>query len=372
MTTPAAVPDSISRIEVIRAVIPLENPVHLGAIQIRERAYVAIRLTLGDGSHGFAYGYDRGMPLFEVVCAAARHYVGRRASEREALRLSSVGPTPAPRATMVRGVSVCDIALWDATCVSAGVPLHHMLGTLRNRIEVMPVIGYGMTPEVAAAQGADLAERGFRTIKLMIDGTDLDFDRRTVDALAQVLPTHVRFGLDAHWSWRSASQALPWCRLAEDNDALFIEDPVAPTDWRIAAELRDRTVVPLCLGEDAVDLAALRDMAEGADILRIDAAASGGIGYARDGLALALAYGKTVIPHVFATLHQHLGLAHRSVTRIEAILPELGADPIDRFLTAPLVLSDGDALAPDVAGAGLALDWAALKPFTTRTELITP
>lgn len=365
-------PDSISRIEVIRAVIPLENPVRLGAVQIRERAYVAVRLTLGDGSHGFAYGYDRGMPLFEVVCAAAYHYAGRGLSEREALRLAAVGPTPAPRATMVRGVSLCDIALWDAACVVAGVPLHRMLGTLRDRIEVMPVIGYGMTPGAAARQGADLADRGFRTIKLMIDGADIDFDCRTVEALAGALPGGVRFGLDAHWSWRSAAEALPWCRLAEDNGALFLEDPVAPTDWRIAAELRGRTAVPLCLGEDAIDLAALRDMADGADILRIDAAASGGIGYARDGLALAVAHGKTVMPHVFATLHQHLALSHRHVTRIEAILPELGADPIDRFLTAPLALSDGDALAPDVPGAGLALDWAALEPFITRTELITP
>lgn len=362
----------ISAIDVGRFVIPLARPVRLGAAEIRERAYVALRLTLDDGSQGYAYGYDRGMPLFEVVAEAARRYVGQPVAARDALRITALGPTPAPRATMVRGVSLCDIALWDALGESSGAPLHAMLGTTRDRVELMPVIGYGMTAQVAAHEGAALADRGFRTIKLMIDGGNFDFDKEVVEALAAALPEGVRFGLDAHWSWQSAQEAAPWAQLADDTGALFLEDPVAPTDWRIAAELRGHLATPLCLGEDAIDLAALRDMCDGADILRLDAAASGGIGYFREGLGMAHAHGKTVIPHVFATLHQHFGYADDAVTRIEAILPELGADPIDGFLQNPLVIAGGDARAPERPGAGTALDWEALAAFTTRKEVLIP
>lgn len=344
----------------------------LGAAEIRERAYVALRISLDDGTQGYAYGYDRGMPLFEVVTEAARRYVGQPVAARDTLRFSALGPTPAPRATMVRGVSLCDIALWDALGQSVGAPLHAMLGTARDRVELMPVIGYGMTPQVAAREGAALADRGFRTIKLMIDGSDFAFDQQVVEALATALPEGVRFGLDAHWSWTSAQDAALWGRLADDTGALFLEDPVAPTDWRIATELRSRLATPLCLGEDAIDLAALRDMCEGADILRLDAAASGGIGYVRDGLAMAREHDKTVIPHVFATLHQHFGYADDTVTRIEAILPELGADPVDGFLKHPLAIAAGDARAPETPGAGTALDWDALAAFTTRKEILTP
>ncbi|WP_417720752.1 mandelate racemase/muconate lactonizing enzyme family protein [Salipiger sp.] len=363
---------TIQRAEVARLVMPLKNPVRLGAVHIRERAYVAVRLTLGDGAEGYAYGYDRGMPLFEIVTEAARRYLGAPIGARDTLRFTALGPTPAPRATMVRGVSLCDIALWDAMAVSAGQPLHVMLGTRRDRVELMPVIGYGMTPEVAAREGAALAERGFRTIKVMIDGGDLAFDTAVVGALAAALPGGTRFGMDAHWSWTDADDALPWCRLAETHGALFLEDPVAPTAWRVAAALKSRTTVPLCLGEDATDLHALRDMAEGADILRLDAAASGGLGYALDGLSLARAQGKTVVPHVFATLHQHLGYADDTVTRIEAILPELGADPIDDVLRHPLTIDGGDILAPQVPGAGTALNWEAIAPFVTRKETLIP
>lgn len=365
-------PGLISTAEIGRFVIPLERPVSLGTAEIRERAYVALRLTLDNGAQGYAYGYDRGMPLFEVVTEAARRYVGQPVSAIDELRRTALGPTPAPRATMVRGVSLCDIALWDALCQSAGEPLHAKLGTARDRVELMPVIGYGMTPEAAAREGTALADRGFRTIKLMIDGGNLEFDTQVVKALAAALPEGTRFGLDAHWSWSSAKQAAPWARLADETGALFLEDPVAPTDWRIAAELRSGLSTPLCLGEDAIDLAALRDMCEGADILRLDAAASGGIGYVREGLQMARTHGKTVIPHVFASLHQHFGYADDRVTRIEAILPELGADPIDIFLNHPLTIRDGDACAPDMPGAGTELDWNALVAFVTRKEILTP
>lgn len=364
-------PDTIVRIEVVRLVIPLKQAVRLGALKISERAYVALHLTLADGSNGYAYGYDRGMPLFEVVTEAARRYLGHRAAMRENLRHTALGPTPAPRATMVRGVSLCDIAVWDAVAQARALPLHAMLGTRRERIELMPVIGYGMSAETAAREGVDLAKRGFKTIKLMIDGNNFAFDREVVTALAGALPEGTHFGLDAHWSWKRAQDALPWCRLAETTGALFLEDPVAPTDWRVAADLRNRTSVPLCLGEDAIDLAALRDMAEGADILRIDAAASGGIGFALDGLSLARAQAKSVVPHVFATLHQHLGFSHDSVSRIEAILPELGADPIDDYLLTPLKLNGGEIMAPTVAGAGTALNWQALTSNVTRKEVLT-
>ncbi|RDW12620.1 mandelate racemase/muconate lactonizing enzyme family protein [Paracoccus thiocyanatus] len=362
---------TIARAEVRRLVVPLENPVRLGAVRIAERAYVAVRLTLSDGASGYAYGYDRGMPLFEIAAEAARRYLGQPLRDKARLARAALGPTPAPRATMVRGVSLCDIALWDAHAQIVRLPLHAMLGTVRDRVELMPVIGYGMTPEVAAQEGAALAARGFRTIKVMIDGNDLAFDTAVVTALADVLPDGVRFGMDAHWSWHRTVDALPWCRLAERMNALFLEDPVAPTDWRVATELRSRTSVPLCLGEDAVNLAALRDMAEGSDILRIDAAASGGVGYALDGLALARTLGKSVIPHVFATLHQHFGFAHETVSRIEAILPELGADPIGAFLTQPMQIAGGMLVAPITPGAGLALDWQALESFITHQQDLT-
>lgn len=363
---------TITHIEVRALRIPLANPVKLGPMTIAQRDYVALRLKLSDGSEGFAYGYDRGLPLFELVARAAQAYLGQPASDRNRLRNRALGPTPAPRAAMTRGMSLCDIALWDAWCVSLDLPLWGVLGAVRDRVPVMPVIGYGMTPDRAAQEGADLAKRGFKTIKCMIDGNDFAADKAVMEALAGALPADVRFGIDAHWSWSSVDQALPWCRLAERLGGVFVEDPFAPTQIHAIASLSSKLDIPLAVGEDVIDLAGIRDIAAAGGILRVDASVSGGVTGAIEAIAVGRAFDRAVIPHVFAALHAQFAVAFDSVRCVEMIMPEVGADPIDQFFAAPPAIEQGHLLAPNTAGAGLALDWERLVPYVTRQETLSP
>lgn len=359
---------SIDRIEVMMASVPLERPVQLGAQTIARRDYVALRLILSDGAEGFSYGYDRGLPLFDVVAKAAESYRGQSAEDRNRLVKQALGPTPAPRATMTRGASLCDIALWDAWCQSAGLPLWSVLGGFRKRLPVMPVIGYGMTPERAASETADLTARGFKTIKCMIDGRDLRADCAVMEALAGALPQGASFGIDAHWSWSSVDEALPWCRLAERLGGVFVEDPFPPTQTHAISALATRLDIPLAVGEDVIDLFGFRDLAAAGGILRVDASVSGGITGTMEAIALARACGRPVIPHVFPALHAQFGFACSQVRSVEMIMPEVGADPIDQFFRAPPQIENGEILAPEQAGAGLALDWDRLAPYAIRKD----
>jgi len=361
----------IERIDLMTARVPLANPVWLGAIKIEQRDYVALRMTLSDGAQGFAYGYDRGQPLFHVVARAAQAYRGQDAEARQRLQQQALGATPAPHATMVRGASLCDIALWDAWCQSLGLPLWRVLGGVRQTLPVMPVIGYGMTPERAAKETAALVASGFTIIKCMIDGRDFAADRAVMQAIASALPSGVRFGIDAHWSWRSVGQALPWCRLAETLGAIFVEDPFAPTQIHTIAALSKRLDLPLAVGEDVMDLFGFRDLAAAGGILRVDASVSGGIRAIQEAIALARAFDRPVIPHVFAALHAHFGFACDQVLAVEMILPEVGADPIDQFLCTPPRIEQGHMLAPQEPGAGLALAWDRLTPYAIEKESFT-
>lgn len=362
--------ETVSHIEAMQVRIPLRQPVQLGRITIVQRDYVAVRLTLSGGTQGFAHGYERGMPLFDIVLRAAKAYAGRQADDRNRLRLDALGPTPAPRATMTRGASLLDIALWDAWCRSIDRPLWSVFGAVRRRVPVMPVIGYGITPERAATEAASLAARGFAIIKLMIDGRDLAKDAAVMEALASALPRDIGFGIDAHWSWTTIDEALPACRLAERLGALFVEDPFAPTHTRAIRALAGKLDVPLAVGEDVVDLNGFRDLAADAGILRIDASVSGGITGAVEAIALAKAFNCAVLPHVFPSLHVHLGLAFESVRSVEMIMPEVGADPIDEFVLEPVKIDAGFIAATSTAGAGLALDWDRLAGHCIRRESI--
>jgi L-alanine-DL-glutamate epimerase-like enolase superfamily enzyme len=364
-----AVP-TISRIDVMLARIPLHQPVQLGAMKIARRDYVVLRLMLSDGAEGFAYGYDRGLPLFDIVLKAAETYAGASALDRNRLRRMALGPTPAPRATMTRGASLLDIALWDAWSESIGQPLWAILGAARRSLPVMPVIGYGMTPERAASETAALAARGFLTIKLMIDGRDMATDQAVMEALVSALPAGARFGIDAHWSWSTLDEALPYCRLAERLGAVFVEDPFTPSQVHAIAALAGKLDVPLAVGEDVVDLNGFRDLAAGGGILRVDASVSGGITGAIEAIALAKAFDRAVIPHVFPALHAQLGFAFESVRCVEMIMPEVGADPIDQFFRQAPKVEAGAIVAPSAPGAGLALDWNRLAQHSIRQDSI--
>jgi len=367
----ATVKQTIKQIDVMAARVPLEHPVWLGTLKIERRDYVALRLTLSDGAQGFSYGYDRGLALFAITVQAAQAYRGQSADARNRLRKLALGPTPAPHAAMTRGASLCDIALWDAWCQSLGLPLWRVLGAERTRLPVMPVIGYGMTPERAAIEAERLAACGFQTIKCMINGQDFAADRAVLHALVEALPQNTRFGIDAHWSWHSVDQALPWCRLAERLGAVFVEDPFAPTQVHAIAELGKRLDVPLAVGEDVIDVFAFRDLAAAGGILRVDASVSGGISGTLEAIALAHAFNRPVIPHVFAALHAHFGFAYSLVRAVEMILPEVGADPIDQFLRNAPHIEAGEMCAPEVPGAGLALDWDRLAYHAIEQGTLT-
>jgi len=358
----------VNSIAVASVRLPLPAPVQLGSLTIKFRDYVVLRLMLSDGAVGFAYGYDRGLPLFELCTRAVQSYVGEPATDRNRLRKTAMGVTPAPRAAMTRGASLCDIALWDAWCQSCSLPLWAALGASRNQVPVMPVIGYGMTTDVAAEEAASLAAQGYQILKCMIDGRDIKTDRLLMEMVTEAVPDGVRIGIDAHWSWTTVTEALPWCRAAEQVEALFLEDPFAPTQVHTIAELSTRTNVPLAVGEDVIDLHAFRDLAAAGGLLRVDASVSGGISGTLDALALARSFGRPVIPHVFAGLHGHFGFIDDSVICVEMISQRVAADPIDNFVLERPHIVSGKLQAPRAPGVGTALDWEGLTPFMTRKE----
>ncbi|WP_421566687.1 mandelate racemase/muconate lactonizing enzyme family protein [Ochrobactrum sp. EDr1-4] len=358
----------VDQIRILHARVPLQNPVRLGNAVIALRDYVCVEITLTSGEKGYATGYERNLPLFEVTQTAARSYIGATASRRAAPKLAALGATPAPRATMVRGASLCDIALTDAWCKHLGQPLWAVLGGVRDRVPVMPVIGYGMSADLAASQGGDLCKRGFRNIKLMIDGNNIDEDRTVIEALSGALPKGHGFGIDAHWSWKNLAEALPYCRMAESLGTRFIEDPFAPTQWRAIEELSRKLDTPLAVGEDVIDLQGFRDVAQCGGILRIDASVSGGISGAADAVVLAKAQNLPVIPHVFPFLHAHIAFANETVEAVEMIMPEVGADPIYDFYTHYPVIENGELLADTKPGAGTDINWEALAKYSIKQE----
>ncbi|SEG31402.1 mandelate racemase/muconate lactonizing enzyme family protein [Bosea lathyri] len=365
----AAMP-AVTAVEAMHCRIPFPSPLQLGKVHMTHRDYVLVRVRLADGGTGHAVGFERGMPLLDLVTRVAPHYVGRSPQMRASARQAAESATPPARAVLMRGISLLDIAMWDALGRGSDLPLWALLGGARKRVPVMPVVGYGASPDAVATQCADLAGRGFRTIKVMINGTDLVADTALLKAVRGAMPDDVAFGIDAHWSWKTISDALPTCRLAQDLGAVFIEDPFLPQQWRNVADLQAQIPVPIAVGEDVIDRYGFRDLAESARILRIDASVSGGLTGAIEALHLVTIMDREVIPHVFPTMHGQLAAAFPAIACVEMILPEVGADPMDRLLSEAAQIEDGDLLVSDAPGAAIAFDWDRAAAFALRSERV--
>lgn len=365
----AALP-AVTAIEAMHCRIPFPSPLQLGKLHMTHRDYVLLRIRLADGTTGHAVGFERGLPLLDLVMRVAPFYVGRSPSQRAAARLAAEAAAPPARAVLMRGISLLDIAMWDALGRSAGLPLHALIGSARQLVPVMPVVGYGASAEAVAEQCRDLAARGFRVVKVMINGSDFAADTVLLKAVRAALPSDVAFGIDAHWSWKTLGDALPTCRLADDLGAVFVEDPFLPQQWRNVAALQAEIAAPLAVGEDVIDRYGFRDLTEAARILRIDASVSGGLTGAIEALHLATIMDREVIPHVFPALHGQLAAAFPAVRCVEMILPEVGADPIDKLFAEPARVADGNLFVSDAPGAAIAFDWDKATGFALRSETL--
>src|SRR5256885_12084718 len=83
---------------------------------------------------------------------------------------------------------------------------------------------------------------------------------------------------DAHGRW-TVAEAKAFCRMVEDCDLYWLEEPVTADDKAGLAEVRRSSAVPISTGESEFTRHDFREIAElrGADVLQPDLAIAGGV-----------------------------------------------------------------------------------------------
>jgi L-alanine-DL-glutamate epimerase-like enolase superfamily enzyme len=283
--------------------------------------------------------------VFDVIAALSPQLIGQDPLMRRELLIYLERSNIPGRVALVRALSAIDIALWDLAAKAAGLPLYQMLGGYRRQVPVMAVAGYFgdvRSVEDIEDEVRQLADSGFRQIKLIISGTNPRADYELMSRLRKAVDASIQLAVDAHWTWHNLEEALCACRMLDEVGLSFIEDPFTPQQWRLTRELRKMIRTPLAMGEDVVDIQGFRDLLEGVTILRGDATASGGVTGLVSAIDVAGVAGRSVIPHVFTSLHGQLGGWSPTISFVETILPATGADPINRLLARGPNIVDGN------------------------------
>ena len=205
-----------------------------------------------------------------------------------------------------------DIALWDIIAKDAQRPLWQVLGGARTAD--IPIYNthagwLNYSVEQLIAESKQLIDEGYTALKMKVGLADTGEDARRVRAVRKAIGDRIMLMADANQRW-DLMQATLAARLLEDCNLSWLEEPMQPDDVRAHRLLREKTSIPIALGEHLYTNLAFRDYidANAVDMIQVDVCRVGGITPWLQVAALANAANIRVCPHCgdLMQVHQHL------------------------------------------------------------------
>ena len=159
-----------------------------------------------------------------------------------ALSHGRVFPVLGRRGITISAISGVDCALWDILGKSLGVPVWRLLGGRRSATMPAYASGGWAGPDKIGDELMGYVKRGgFRAVKMrvgIIDGEPRHSARR-VHAAREALGPDIGLMCDAHGTL-SVAEAKRFCRLVEEANIAWFEEPVTADDKAGCAEVRAR------------------------------------------------------------------------------------------------------------------------------------
>lgn len=369
----------MTAVELLRSDEPVELPEPWlaawrapGGDSVESLDWSVVRVHTDDGVVGVGpgMGVEEGLDVvgfdpFRVGRFFEEHLSGRRAG------------------TAGRGAAGVEIALWDAVGKALGAPVHELLGSVRDRVEVYAATTRLLDPPDLVETVQGIREAGFPAAKLRLHRSDPADDVAAVRAVREAVGEEYTLFVDANqnndspgYEFWSRATALDVARELEDVGVGFLEEPLPRRDVSGLADIAERVDVPVAGGEHTPTPYDFEPhLRRGAyDVLQPDVALGGNLGISglRRVATVADFFGTPVIPHVCSGPALPLGLAatlHVAAAETNVPMVEFPHDPpiltpetTQRFVDEPLrVESDGRVPVPDGPGLGVDLDGAELE-----------
>ncbi len=267
-------------------------------------------------------------------------------------------------------LSCIDLALWDIQGKATGRTVAQLLGGHRDYAEAYVTFGFGAFDRDQLVEVArDLQAKGHRRFKMLVGVAKggIHEDAARVRHLRDALGPTVPIAIDANESL-TLDEAMRLCRLIDDCDIAWFEDPVRRNDPRDLALLRQRTTIPLSAGQMDGHSSRFRAFVEhdSIDIFMPNSLYNGGMTETRRVACLAQIHDRPLSDAggggIFC-LHHVAGFRNGTLAECH-----LGVEQVERqlFLSAPEI-RDGRLQVPDAPGFGVTLDRDMLRE-SLRTE----
>jgi L-alanine-DL-glutamate epimerase-like enolase superfamily enzyme len=277
-----------------------------------------------------------------------------------AIERGHVFPALGRRGLSISAIAGIDIALWDILGKSLGAPVWRLLGG--RRAERMPAYasgGWADEEKIGEQLLGYVDKGGFRVVKMRVGSMDGSVARSAarVRAARQALGPEIGLAADAHGTW-TVAEAKAFCRMVEECDLLWFEEPVTADDKQGQAEVRRASAVPISSGESEFTRHDFRELAElrAADVLQPDLAIAGGITEGVRIGANASAFNLRLAPHLWSGAPAFAAGLHLAASNSAGFILEysLGHNPmLHGLIEEHFPVQDGMVEVPDRPGLGI-------------------
>jgi L-alanine-DL-glutamate epimerase-like enolase superfamily enzyme len=220
-------------------------------------------------------------------------------------------------------ISAVDLALWDLKARLLELPLHRLLGSVRNEVPVYGSGGFTSYDEPRLREQLVVwaKEQGIPRVKIKIGeswGTEPARDLERMRQARDAVGPEVELFVDANGGY-SRKQSIRMMHAAAGLDIRWFEEPVSSDDLEGLREVRDAVSPDVTAGEYGYDLPYFRRMcAAGAvDCLQADVSRCGGITEWLRVAAIAAAHNLEISGHCGPHLHAHAAAATPNLRHLE-------------------------------------------------------
>lgn len=277
---------------------------------------------------------------------------------------------------IMSAISALEIAMWDIKGKALGVPIYELLGgRTRDRVRVYAsnIRRDKRDADSIAEALKDLKNMGYTAGKIMLadpvvqpDGKNEFYSNKVSLAAEKVIKAREAVGedfdliLEVHRSM-NVPEAIAFGKEVESCRPMVLEDPIPPDDVDAMAYVAGKVNIPIATGERFCDYHEFKTLLArgGAQYVRPDVCAVGGIGISKKVTALAEAFSAMIIPHnplgpVSTAACIQLCACSTNVGIMELPATMLNKSE-DSMLVKPMEIKDGCLMIPDDPGLGIEL-----------------
>jgi L-alanine-DL-glutamate epimerase-like enolase superfamily enzyme len=269
------------------------------------------------------------------------------------------------RVATVRSIGAVDIALWDIAGKKAGLPIHRLLGTSRDKIGAYASSEIHRSSEEYAEQARHYQSTGWHAYKIHPPQSWRE-DIKVCDAVRKAVGDDYTIMLDSTWSYRY-EEALRVGRAIEEMKFYWYEDPLHDQDIYNYVKLKQKLDIPILATEypiGGLDSYMPWITERATDFLRGDVAVKGGITTLVKVAHLAEAFRMNLEVHhggnsLNNVANLHVIMAIRNTELFEVLLP----DAMQKYgLVQDIEVDrDGYVHAPSGPGLGAEIDFELIE-----------